>query len=316
MLERLEVIANRFEELNMRLADPGIINDQEQYLKLMKEHTELSGIVEKFREYKAHVQSLEDAKLMLEDNPDKELEEMIQLEIKEDLSKIERAEKELKIMLMPKDPNDEKNVIVEIRGGAGGDEAALFAADLFRMYSHYAESRGWSVGIIDSNPTEIGGFKEIVFEIEGKGAARSLFRGSGRFRPEGIRALWRAGRSRKDGGRIVGPAQRPHPTSTGNGRKKGGALYKGSRTKRESGQDPQGGSFGEIPAERRRSRKAAGAPGKCQYPVKQRQSETQKGQRRTGMPGSRPTCRIAQGSTGKAPFAERTAGKTACRPIE
>ncbi|HBR02171.1 MAG TPA: peptide chain release factor 1 [Ruminiclostridium sp.] len=194
MLERLEVIANRFEELNMRLADPGIINDQEQYLKLMKEHTELSGIVEKFREYKAHVQSLEDAKLMLEDNPDKELEEMIQLEIKEDLSKIERAEKELKIMLMPKDPNDEKNVIVEIRGGAGGDEAALFAADLFRMYSHYAESRGWSVGIIDSNPTEIGGFKEIVFEIEGKGAYSRLKFESGVHRVQRVPSTESSGR--------------------------------------------------------------------------------------------------------------------------
>lgn len=194
MLDRLEVIENRFEELNMRLADPVIINDQEQYLKLMKEHTELSLIVEKFREYKSFVKDMEDAKLMLEDKPDKELEEMIELEISDARKGMERAEKELKILLMPKDPNDDRNVIVEIRGGAGGDEAALFAAVLFRMYSHYAESKGWVTSIIDSNPTEIGGFKEIVFEIEGKGAYSRLKFESGVHRVQRVPSTESSGR--------------------------------------------------------------------------------------------------------------------------
>ncbi len=194
MLERLEVIENRFEELNMRLADPSVMNDQEQYLRLMKEHTELSDIVEKFREYKAFAQSLEEAKLMLDDKPDKELEEMIELEIKEATNGMERTEKELKILLMPKDPNDERNVIVEIRGGAGGDEAALFAAVLYRMYAHYAESKGWSVNIIDSNPTEIGGFKEVVFEIEGKGAYSRLKFESGVHRVQRVPTTESSGR--------------------------------------------------------------------------------------------------------------------------
>jgi peptide chain release factor 1 len=194
MLERLEVIENRFEELNMRLAEPDVMNDQEQYLKLMKEHTEISGIVEKFREYKGYAKALEDARLMLDEKPDKELEEMIQLEIRDAENGMEKTEKELKILLMPKDPNDEKNVIMEIRGGAGGDEAALFAADLFRMYSHYAENKGWEVSIIDSNPTEIGGFKEVVFEIEGKGAYSRLKFESGVHRVQRVPSTESSGR--------------------------------------------------------------------------------------------------------------------------
>ncbi|NLE24227.1 MAG: PCRF domain-containing protein, partial [Clostridiaceae bacterium] len=169
MIERLEAIENRYEELNMRLADPSIMNDQEQYLKLMKEHSDLTEIVEKFREYKSFIKALEESELMLDEKPDKDLKEMIEAEIEDAKDGIERTERELKVLLMPKDPNDDKDVIVEIRGGAGGDEAALFAAVLYRMYSHYAESRGWEISIIDSSPTEIGGFKEIVFEIEGKG---------------------------------------------------------------------------------------------------------------------------------------------------
>ena len=125
MFERIEAIENRFEELNMRLTDPSVINDQELYLKLMKEHSELSEIVEKFREYKAFVTTLEEARQMREENSDPELAEMIDAEIEEASSGIERTERELKILLMPKDPNDEKDVIVEIRSGAGGEEAAL-----------------------------------------------------------------------------------------------------------------------------------------------------------------------------------------------
>lgn len=194
MIERLEAIENRYEELNMRLADPSIMNDQEQYLKLMKEHSDLTEIVEKFREHKSFIKALEESELMLDEKPDKDLEEMIEAEINDAKDGIERTETELKILLMPKDPNDDKDVIVEIRGGAGGDEAALFAAVLYRMYSHYAESRGWETSIIDSSPTEIGGFKEIVFEIEGKGAYSRLKFESGVHRVQRIPTTESSGR--------------------------------------------------------------------------------------------------------------------------
>ena len=194
MFEKLESIENRFEELNMRLSDPGVINNQEQYLKLMKEHADLSEIVEKFREYKSYVKALEESQSMLRENPDRELEEMIELEILEAEKGIERTEKELKILLMPKDPNDDKDVIIEIRGGAGGDEAALFADLLFRMYTHYAESKGWTTNIIDSSPTEIGGFKEIVFEIEGRGAYSRLKFESGVHRVQRVPTTESSGR--------------------------------------------------------------------------------------------------------------------------
>lgn len=194
MFEKLESIENRFEELNMRLSDPGVINNQEQYLKLMKEHADLTEIVEKFREYKSYVKALEESQSMLRENPDRELEEMIELEILEAEKGIERTEKELKILLMPKDPNDDKDVIIEIRGGAGGDEAALFAALLFRMYTHYAESKGWTTNIIDSSPTEIGGFKEIVFEIEGRGAYSRLKFESGVHRVQRVPTTESSGR--------------------------------------------------------------------------------------------------------------------------
>ncbi|NLO99363.1 MAG: peptide chain release factor 1 [Clostridiaceae bacterium] len=194
MIDRLEAIENRYEELNMRLADPSVMNDQEQYLKLMKEHSELTEIVEKFREHKKFKKALEDAKLMLDEKPDQDFVEMIEAEIDDARDGIERTEKELKILLMPKDPNDEKDVIVEIRAGAGGDEAALFAAVLYRMYCHYAESKGWVTSIIDSNPTEIGGFKEIVFEIEGKGAYSRLKYESGVHRVQRVPTTESSGR--------------------------------------------------------------------------------------------------------------------------
>jgi len=194
MFEKLEAIENRFEELNMRLADPSVINDQEQYTKLMKEHSELSEIVEKYREYKTYVKNLEEAKSMLEETDDREFEEMLQNEIKEAQAGIEKTERELKILLMPKDPNDEKDVIIEIRAGAGGDEASLFAADLYRMYTRYAEKRGCSYSLIDSNPTEIGGFKEVIFEIEGRGAYSRLKFESGAHRVQRVPETESSGR--------------------------------------------------------------------------------------------------------------------------
>lgn len=194
MTERLDAIENRLEELNMRLTDPDIINDQEEYMKLMKEHNEISGIVEKYREYKKFIREREDAKLLLDEKPDKEFEEMIHQEIKEAQEGVDRTEMELKVLLMPKDPNDERNVIIEIRGGAGGDEASLFAADLYRMYIHYAENKGWQTNIIDSNPTEVGGFKEIVFEIEGNGAYSRLKFESGVHRVQRVPTTESSGR--------------------------------------------------------------------------------------------------------------------------
>lgn len=174
MFDKLDAIESRFEELNMRLTEPDVVNDQNLYARLMKEHAELSEIVEKYREWKRYKKALDDARAMLDEKPDHELLEMIEQEIKDASSGMEKSEKELKILLMPRDPNDEKNVIMEIRAGAGGDEAALFAAELMRMYTLYAESKGWVVNMLDSHPTDIGGFKEVVFEIEGKGAYSRL----------------------------------------------------------------------------------------------------------------------------------------------
>ena len=140
----------------------------------MKENSELTPIVEKYREYKKLKQTIEDDKEMLENGDDKELEELAKLELAEAEEEIERVSNELKVLLLPKDPNDEKNVIIEIRGGTGGDEAALFAADLMRMYSMYAESKRWKIDILSSNPTDIGGYKEVCFSIEGNGAYSRL----------------------------------------------------------------------------------------------------------------------------------------------
>lgn len=174
MFDKLEAAENRFEEINIRLSDPHVISNQEEYKKLMKEYTELEPIVLKYREYKKTNKEIEDALIMLEDKLDKEFRELVQSELEISKIRIEEIEKELKLLLVPKDPNDDRSVIVEVRAGAGGEEAALFAASLFRMYSMYAEKKGWKTELLDSNPTEIGGFKEVVFSIEAKGAYSRL----------------------------------------------------------------------------------------------------------------------------------------------
>lgn len=174
MFDKLEAIENKYEEINLKLTDPSVISDQEQYRVLMKEFSELSEIVEKFREYKKLKKTINDDKIMLDDKPDKELREMILLEIEEAEENLEKVTQELKILMMPKDPNDERNVIIEIRGGAGGEEAALFSGVLYRMYTRFAERRNWTYEIIDANETELGGFKEVVFSIDGKGAYSRL----------------------------------------------------------------------------------------------------------------------------------------------
>ncbi len=171
MFDKLETVVNRYEQIGEELTHPEIVSNNELFRKLMKEHSELTPIVEKYREYvlakKTEKEALE---LLGESGLDKELKELAEEELKEAKENIAIFSDELKILLLPKDPNDEKNVIVEIRGGAGGEEAALFAGSLFRMYSMYAESRRWSIEIVNANETELGGYKEISFMIEGEGA--------------------------------------------------------------------------------------------------------------------------------------------------
>ena len=194
MLEKLEAIEYHYDELTLKLGDPQILSDQSRYLSLMKEHSDLTEVVEKTREYRTFLKAREDALAMFEEKPDDELREMIKEELREAEEGIVRLERELKVLLVPKDPNDDRNVIVEIRGGAGGEEAALFAATLFRMYTRYAERRRWKTELVDANETELGGFKEVVFEIDGKGAYSRLKFESGVHRVQRIPSTESGGR--------------------------------------------------------------------------------------------------------------------------
>lgn len=171
MFEKLSAVEKKFEDINEKLCDPQVVSDIEQYTSLMKEIKNLTPVVEKFREYKKLKESYDEAKMLLDEGGlEKDFREMVQQEYEEAGENMEKAEQELKVLLLPKDPNDDRNVIVEIRGGAGGEEATLFAGTLFRMYSMYAETKGWKPEILSSNPTELGGFKEVSFMIEGEGA--------------------------------------------------------------------------------------------------------------------------------------------------
>ena len=171
MTDKLNGIEERYEKINELLCSPDIISDQQEYAKLMKEQKNLTPVVEKFREYKQYESTLTESKELLDAGGlDKDFRELVQEEFEQAKIDIERCSEELKVLLLPKDPNDERNVIVEIRGGAGGEEAALFAGELFRMYSMYAQSKGFKVEILSENPTELGGYKEIVFSVEGEGA--------------------------------------------------------------------------------------------------------------------------------------------------
>lgn len=175
MFDKLQGIEDKLEKINSSLCDPEVVSNQEKYKKLMREAKTLTPIVEKFREYKKVNSDLTEAKEMLADSSlDKEFRDMASEEAAEAQKKTEELKEELKVLLLPKDPNDYKNVIVEIRGGAGGEEAALFAGSLFRMYSMYAERKGWKTEIMNENPTELGGYKEISFMIEGEGAYSRL----------------------------------------------------------------------------------------------------------------------------------------------
>ncbi|MBQ1183606.1 MAG: peptide chain release factor 1 [Clostridia bacterium] len=171
MFEKLDAVEVHFEEIGLKMTDPSVISDTTLLTELMKEHRSLEPLVTAYREYKKAQSDMQGALEMLESGElDRELKELAEEELKESKERIETLTDELKILLLPKDPNDERNVIVEIRGGAGGEEAALFAAALTRMYTMYAESRRWHVDIVNLNETEIGGYKEVSFMIEGAGA--------------------------------------------------------------------------------------------------------------------------------------------------
>lgn len=175
MFENLAVFEKRYEELNQKLYDPAVVSDPGQYKDLMKEYRGIEPVVEKYREYLKSLDNENQAKEILEDGAaDAELKQMASEELSQSRSDMERISSELKILLLPRDPNDERNVIVEIRGGAGGEEAALFSSVLFRMYSMYAQARGWQTEIMNANETELGGFKEISFMITGEGAYSRL----------------------------------------------------------------------------------------------------------------------------------------------
>nr|WP_249745454.1 peptide chain release factor 1 [Mesobacillus boroniphilus] len=170
VFDRLQAVEDRYERLNELLSDPEVVNDSKKLREYSKEQSDIQETVMAYREYKEVKEQLTDAKAMLEDKLDAEMREMVKEEISELEPRIEELEAQIKILLIPKDPNDDKNVIMEIRGAAGGDEAALFAGDLYRMYSRYAESQGWKTEIIDASTTGVGGFKEIIFMINGNGA--------------------------------------------------------------------------------------------------------------------------------------------------
>ena len=170
MFDKLEDIVLRLEEVLNQLQEPDVANDQNRFRKLMKEQAELTPIVEAYKEYKACKQNIEDSLELLNEESDEEMRELAKEELNESKARVEELENELKILLLPKDPNDDKNVIVEIRAGAGGDEAALFAAEIYRMYVHYAESRRWKVELVECEEIGIGGMKNVTFMIDGQGA--------------------------------------------------------------------------------------------------------------------------------------------------
>lgn len=173
MFDKLIDLEKRYIELSDKINDPEIISNNEEWRKLMKEHSDISPIVNKYKEYEQTKQAIEDAKEMLNES-DEEMRMLAKEELNENTEKLEQIKEELKILLIPKDPNDDKNVIVEIRGGAGGDEANIFAGDLYRMYSRYAERRKWKTEIMSSTTSDMGGFKEISFMIMGQGAYSRL----------------------------------------------------------------------------------------------------------------------------------------------
>lgn len=194
MFNKLDSVLDRYEELNELLSDPEVINDTDRFMKLSKEEGNLREIVSKYRQYKKISQELSDDNDLLHSDLDEELEALTKDEIKDLTKKLEQLDQELTVLMLPKDPNDDKNIIMEIHGAAGGDEASLFAADLFNMYSKYAEKHGWKVQIIDENDTEVGGFKEIVLMISGDKVYSKLKFENGAHRVQRVPVTESAGR--------------------------------------------------------------------------------------------------------------------------
>jgi peptide chain release factor 1 len=194
LFDRLQSVEDRYERLNELLSDPEIINNSNKLREYSKEQADISDTVQAYREYKEAKEQLKDAKVMLDEKLDPEMRDMVKEEVSELQSQIEEIEARLKILLVPKDPNDDKNVIMEIRGAAGGDEAALFAGTLYRMYSRFAEAQGWKIDVMDSNPTGLGGFKEIIFMINGQGAFSKLKFESGAHRVQRVPETESSGR--------------------------------------------------------------------------------------------------------------------------
>lgn len=194
MLDKLQALDDKYEELSTLLSDPAVIGNQSEWQQHAKAHAGLMNIVNVYREYKEATKQMADAKAMLQEKLDPEFKEMVQLEFDQLVEQQEQLDQQLKILLLPKDPNDDKNVIVEIRGGAGGDEAALFAGELFKMYTRYAERQGWKVEVLSASETDIGGYKEVFFLIEGQGAYSKLKYESGVHRVQRIPSTESGGR--------------------------------------------------------------------------------------------------------------------------
>ncbi len=194
MIDKLENLEEKYEELNKLMTDPAVLNNPQELQKYAKQQSELEDIVIVFRQYKKIVAELEDSKAMLEEKLDEDMEEMVKAEIHDLTEQKIKLEEQLTVLLLPKDPNDNKNVIMEIRAGTGGDEAGLFAADLYRMYTRYAEMQGWKTELMNSNYTDVGGFKEVTFMIEGKGAYSRLKFEGGVHRVQRVPATEASGR--------------------------------------------------------------------------------------------------------------------------
>ena len=174
LLKKLEHMSQRFAEVEKQIADPELIKDQKKYKDVMREHSHLSSVMEAYEEYKTVLQGIEDAKLLITEEDDHEMKEMAREELKELEEKLPKIEGDIKMLLIPPDPREEKNISMEIRGGTGGDESSLFAADLFKMYTRYADMKGWKYEVMDASETEVGGYKEISFSISGKYVYGSL----------------------------------------------------------------------------------------------------------------------------------------------
>lgn len=194
MLEKLNFIEDKYKELGEKVMDPDLLKDMKEYQKTMKEYSDLKPIVDRYKEYQGYLNELKDTEEMLGENLDDDMRELAKEDLKNLQENIAKAEEDLKIMLIPKDPNDDRNVIVEIRGGIGGEEAALFAGDLFRMYSMYADKRGYKTEVMSTNETGIGGFKEVIFMINGKGAYSRLKHESGVHRVQRVPETEASGR--------------------------------------------------------------------------------------------------------------------------